>query len=253
MRSIRKAAPWLLGVVFASVFFVVLWQTASFYYTGSDDSPILQAFMGYEGGVPATFHLYTHTVLAWLLWALARVFPGIAWFSVLQVALLWLSAVLLVKSPAQLSRRHGKRLADEPRLAIHGNIVELNGKIDAVVHVGRVGAAVAHAALVRVAFIRNNQRGAHGAGYRAALLLMVAHGGDNLHGVGHRHTRVLEDGKEHYRAVGAVVVPIDAVAHIMPPAHAATGKLPLLDNARDASAAQNATHVPEGEKHHQPQ
>lgn len=107
MRPIRKAAPWLLGVVFASVFFAVLWQTASFYYTGSDDSPILQAFMGYEGGVPATFHLYTHTVLAWLLWALAHAFPGVAWFSVLQVALLWLSAVLLVKSPAQLSRRHG--------------------------------------------------------------------------------------------------------------------------------------------------
>ena len=107
MQRIRNAAPWLLGILAASLLFALLFAFSSFQYSGSDDAPILRSFMGYEGGEPATFHLYLHTALAWLLWGLAKLAPGVAWFSILQLALLWFSQVVIVKSFAQLTRRRG--------------------------------------------------------------------------------------------------------------------------------------------------
>ncbi len=107
MRRSRTLSPWLWGVAVATLLAAALLAFASFQYIGSDDAPILRAFMGYEGGEPATFHLYLHTAFAWFLWAMAKLFPGVAWFSILQLFLLWLSQVVIVKSLVQLARRRG--------------------------------------------------------------------------------------------------------------------------------------------------
>jgi len=107
MRRFRKATPWLLGILIASLLFGALLVFSNYQYIGSDDTPILRSFMGYEGGEPATFHLYLHTAFAWLLWSLAKLAPGIAWFSILQLFLLWFSQVVIVKSLVQLSQRRG--------------------------------------------------------------------------------------------------------------------------------------------------
>ncbi len=108
MRRTRSLAPWGWGAVVATLLFAVLLVFASYQYIGSDDAPILRAFMGYEGGTPATFHLYIHTAFAWLLYGLAVLFPGVAWFSILQLVLLWLSQVVIVKSLAQLAAMRGR-------------------------------------------------------------------------------------------------------------------------------------------------
>ena len=63
--------------------------------------------MGYEGGEPATFSMILHTALAWPLFALAKLFPGVAWFSIVQLCLLWLAQVVIVKSLSQLAARRG--------------------------------------------------------------------------------------------------------------------------------------------------
>ncbi|MCE5343030.1 MAG: hypothetical protein LLF96_05485, partial [Eubacteriales bacterium] len=108
MRRTRNIVPWLWGVATASLLFAVLLSFASYQYIGSDDAPILRSFMGYEGGDPATFHLYVHTAFAWLLWGLTKLFPGVAWFSILQLFLLWLAQVVIVKSLSQLAARRGR-------------------------------------------------------------------------------------------------------------------------------------------------
>ena len=97
--------PWVLGLLFAALLFTVLFLFFKPQYVTNDDAVILRAFMGYEGGEPASFHLYTHTAFAWLLYALAVWFPGIAWFSILQLSLLFLSCAVVIKSFAQLLRR----------------------------------------------------------------------------------------------------------------------------------------------------
>ena len=101
----KKMTPWLVGILLTTLFFGVLYLIVPFEYEGPDDYPILRSFMGYEGGVPASFHLYVHTGFAWLLYGLAMLFPGIAWFSILQLVLLWFSCVVIVKSTVQCAVR----------------------------------------------------------------------------------------------------------------------------------------------------
>lgn len=99
--------PWLAGIGIATLFFAGMLLFTSFHYIGNDDAPILRSFMGYEGGVPASFHLYVHTVLAWFLHGLAVLFPGVAWFSLLQLFFLWFSCVVIVKSASAAAANHG--------------------------------------------------------------------------------------------------------------------------------------------------
>ena len=75
-----RRSPWWAGVAAATLLFAALLLFFSFHYIGNDDVPILRSFMGYEGGVPAHFHLYLHTLLAWALHGLALLFPGVAGF-----------------------------------------------------------------------------------------------------------------------------------------------------------------------------
>lgn len=107
MQKLRRQAPWFLGMLLASLLFALLFAFSSFQYGSTEDASILRSILGYEGGQPATFHLYLHTGFAWLLWGLTKLMPGIAWFSLLQLLILWFSQGVIVKSLAQLSRRRG--------------------------------------------------------------------------------------------------------------------------------------------------
>ncbi len=103
----RKFFPWILGILVASLLMGGLFAYVGFSYTGSDDIPLLRSFMGFEGGVPAHYSHVIHTFLAWLLYGLAMAFPGMAWFSILQLFFLWFSCVVIVKSMAQCASRGG--------------------------------------------------------------------------------------------------------------------------------------------------
>lgn len=105
MSTRSKLLPWLLGILAATLLFALLGAYTSFFYIGTDDAPILRSFMGYEGGVPASFNICIHTFLAWLLHGLALIAPGIAWYSIYQLVLLWFSCVVLVKSAVCCARR----------------------------------------------------------------------------------------------------------------------------------------------------
>ncbi len=177
MQKIRNAAPWLLGILAASLMFALLFAFSSFQYSGSDDAPILRSFMGYEGGQPATFHLYLHTAFAWLLWGLAKLAPGVAWFSILQLALLWFSQVVLVKSFAQLSRRRGYSVwpgALAGALFLLGYAVFVTCRISFTTTSALVGAA-AVAQLASVDFAREKRAAVTGPIIGSALLLLCTY------------------------------------------------------------------------------
>jgi len=96
---------WAIGALMATLFLLALKATQYFRFENSDDILLVKAFMGYEGGVPAGFSLYVHTLLARPLQGLSLLFPGVAWFSWLQLALLWLGAAVLCRAITVCSAR----------------------------------------------------------------------------------------------------------------------------------------------------
>ncbi|MEG1677855.1 MAG: hypothetical protein RR379_09295 [Clostridia bacterium] len=102
MRRFHKLAPWLMGAAMTTAFLLVLSRISSFRFENSDDMLIVKAFMGFEGGIPAGLD-DTRTFLSWPLYALRALAPAVPWFSVYQVALLWLSGTVLVKSLIQMA------------------------------------------------------------------------------------------------------------------------------------------------------
>lgn len=107
MKVFRKMLPWMIGLLAATVLFAGLMAVCGLRYENSDDMLFVKGFMGFEGGEPVSFTLYTHTFLAWILYALSKAFSLIPWFSVFQVGLLWLSAAVIVKCLIQLGGGKG--------------------------------------------------------------------------------------------------------------------------------------------------
>lgn len=107
-KMIRKIAPWMIGMLITTLLFAALKSISYFRFENSDDILFVKGFMGFEGGGPVTFNLYTNVILVKLLGALSAMMPTIAWFSVYQLVLLWISGVVIVKSFVQVSVNHQK-------------------------------------------------------------------------------------------------------------------------------------------------
>ena len=82
MKRAAKLLPWVYGFVLATVLLAVLGSITYFRYENSDDILIVKAYMGFEGGSPAGFQLYQHTLLSLLMRQLTLLVPGVAWFSI---------------------------------------------------------------------------------------------------------------------------------------------------------------------------
>ena len=93
-RALEKWMLWLPPLL-ATLFFLVLSRITYFRYENSDDFLIARAFLGFEGVRPVSPHLYLHPVLVWALTGISDAVPGVAWFSVVQMGALWLSAAAL--------------------------------------------------------------------------------------------------------------------------------------------------------------
>ena len=107
LKRFRWIIPWLIGALAATVLFAGLVCVGSLRYENSDDMLFVKGFLGFEGGEPVSFTLYTHTFLAWALHFLSSAVPGTAWFSLFQLGLLWLSAAVIVKCAIRLGRWKG--------------------------------------------------------------------------------------------------------------------------------------------------
>ncbi len=116
----RKANPkanpsanqqaWLFALLLVTAGLLLIWLKADLYYAETDDAPTVRALLGYEGGHIPTFHVFQHPLLTFLLAGLSRWVPGIAWYSWVQLACLWLAGVVLVKSFCQMSIRSQGRM-----------------------------------------------------------------------------------------------------------------------------------------------
>ena len=99
---------WLTGIVTATALWLFLAAFADVYFSANDDQFLLRTFTGGAPAGASTFHLYIHAMYAFPLSWLNRLFPGVAWVSILEIALLWLSTATIVKSIIQCFENHCK-------------------------------------------------------------------------------------------------------------------------------------------------
>ena len=106
MRCIGKRWPQRLAAAatVAALLAYVLFCTNVHYDLG-DDVLRARSFGGMGGGVFESFNYITHTFLGWLMHGLSLLWPGVAWFSVAQVAVLWISAYAAVLSAMRAAQR----------------------------------------------------------------------------------------------------------------------------------------------------
>lgn len=106
MRCIGKRWPQRLAAAatVAALLAYVLFCTNVHYDLG-DDVLLARSFGGMVGGVFESFNYITHTFLGWLMHGLSLLWPGVAWFSVAQVAVLWISAYAAVLSAMRAAQR----------------------------------------------------------------------------------------------------------------------------------------------------
>ena len=106
MRRVGKRWPQRLAAAatVAALLAYVLACTNPHYDLG-DDVLLARSFGGMVGGVYESFNYITHTFLGWLMHGLSLLWPDVAWFSVAQAALLWLSAYAAVLFAMRAAQR----------------------------------------------------------------------------------------------------------------------------------------------------
>ena len=106
----KRALCWLLALLMTAALFAFVALCCDVRFAVNDDSGILRAFLGYETGTPASFHIYIHGLLAKPLYWLSCAFPGVMWYSWMQLALLFLAQTVISKSIMQCFVKHEKPL-----------------------------------------------------------------------------------------------------------------------------------------------
>ncbi len=88
---------WLTAAGMVSVLFACIALFGDLRYANNDDGCILRVFMGFRTHDLPTFHLYLNALLVYPLRWLGMAFPGVAWFSFMQLAFLWLACTVSAK------------------------------------------------------------------------------------------------------------------------------------------------------------
>lgn len=106
----KRGLCWLYAALMTAALMAFVLGLTEVRFAVNDDAGILRAFMGYESGAPARFHIYIHGLLALPLCWLSTAFPALPWFTYLQLALLALACVVSAKSIMQLFVKNEKPL-----------------------------------------------------------------------------------------------------------------------------------------------
>lgn len=112
MRVRNRRLAWLISLAITAGLFLFIAFFLDWRYSQNDDISILRSFMGYETGEPAHFQIFIHGLLAWPIYWLAKAFPTVAWFSIVQIALLCLSCWMIFKSVMQCFVNRDKPAVD---------------------------------------------------------------------------------------------------------------------------------------------
>lgn len=108
-RQKQRNLAWLAAALMTGIMYALVVLLLDMQFDGNDDMSILRSFMGYEGTIPS-FHLFLHGLLTWPLKWLGESFPGVAWFSIFQIAFLAFGCVVIAKSIIQCFVNQGRSI-----------------------------------------------------------------------------------------------------------------------------------------------
>lgn len=104
------STPWiclLVSFAMAAVFFLLSAQIQSVAYQTNDDNAIAFALAGYQTGAPYPNALFIHCALGSAFAFLYRAFPNLAWWGIIQIALLLVSESCIFFCILSFSGRRG--------------------------------------------------------------------------------------------------------------------------------------------------
>ena len=104
-KNARLCWCWGAGIMALAWGFLLCFS--DIYFATNDDQFILRAMTGFQPGGAPDFHLYLHGMYVYPLRWLQRLFPGVAWFSLLEIVLLSLAMTVILKSILQCWLRSG--------------------------------------------------------------------------------------------------------------------------------------------------
>lgn len=104
-KNARLCWGWGAGITALAWGFLLCFS--DIYFATNDDQFILRAMTGFQPGGTPDFHLYLHGMYVYPLRWLQRLFPGVAWFSLLEIVLLSLAMTVILKSILQCWLRSG--------------------------------------------------------------------------------------------------------------------------------------------------
>lgn len=101
---------WLWGAGITALLWGFLLCFSDIYFAANDDQFILRAMTGFQPGGTPDFHPFLLGFYVYPLRWLQRFFPGVAWYSLLELLLLELALTVILKSLLQCWLRAGRRL-----------------------------------------------------------------------------------------------------------------------------------------------
>ena len=101
---------WGLGAGITALLWGFLLCFSDIYFAANDDQFILRAMTGFQPGGTPDFHPFLLGFYVYPLRWLQRLFPGVAWYSLLELLLLALALTVILKSLLQCWLRAGRRL-----------------------------------------------------------------------------------------------------------------------------------------------
>lgn len=109
----KKAAwiPWLTGLLMSAALMAAIFLFGDLRYAMNDDTAILRQYMGFGTGEIPEAHAFLHPLLSTPLRWLGLAAPEVAWFSWMQLALLWLAGAVSVKALMQCFAKRGLSMA----------------------------------------------------------------------------------------------------------------------------------------------
>lgn len=105
----KRQRAWLVGLGMALTLWVFLGFFADIHFSTNDDQFIMRTFAGSGPEGAPGFHLFVLGLYAYPLRWLNRLFPNIAWFSLLEIGLMGLSTTVIVKSIILRFEQHSAR------------------------------------------------------------------------------------------------------------------------------------------------
>lgn len=105
----KRQRAWLVGLGMALTLWIFLGFFADIHFSTNDDQFIMRTFAGSGSEGAPDFHPFVLGIYAYPLRWLNRLFPNIAWFSLLEIGLMGLSTAVIVKSIILRFEQHSAR------------------------------------------------------------------------------------------------------------------------------------------------